>query len=321
MVRGVIQGETMKHKQSKTTDEVPQIFVEKGLLSHRDEMRLSNLVQKGMQASAKLAKQKNTAGNSERLKRDIVRSDNASLVLLERNQGLVGNVVRKYIGLGLSRDDLMQEGQIGLLKAIERYDPKRGTRFSTYAVWWIRQAVGRAVANTGRTIRLPVNLELETAQLRRAKAALMQNLGRDATEAELAKKLQWTIERLRIVNKSDIQIESLDAIIESGNGDNKELTEWVSDKHSVSVEKQVAITQVQDNIESALQTLSHTEAAILRMRFGFASNEMYSLSSISSKFGLSKEGVRQIAVRALGKIRKSNYAEQLREAYQEGVCA
>ncbi len=311
----------MKHKQSKTTDEVPQIFVEKGLLSHRDEMRLSNLVQKGMQASAKLAKQKNTAGNSERLKRDIVRSDNASLVLLERNQGLVGNVVRKYIGLGLSRDDLMQEGQIGLLKAIERYDPKRGTRFSTYAVWWIRQAVGRAVANTGRTIRLPVNLELETAQLRRAKAALMQNLGRDATEAELAKKLQWTIERLRIVNKSDIQIESLDAIIESGNGDNKELTEWVSDKHSVSVEKQVAITQVQDNIESALQTLSHTEAAILRMRFGFASNEMYSLSSISSKFGLSKEGVRQIAVRALGKIRKSNYAEQLREAYQEGVCA
>ena len=311
----------MKHKQSKTTDEVPQIFVEKGLLSHRDEMRLSNLVQKGRQASAKLAKQKNTAGNSERLKRDIVRSDNASLVLLERNQGLVGNVVRKYIGLGLSRDDLMQEGQIGLLKAIERYDPKRGTRFSTYAVWWIRQAVGRAVANTGRTIRLPVNLELETAQLRRAKAALMQNLGRDATEAELAKKLQWTIERLRIVNKSDIQIESLDAIIESGNGDNKELTEWVSDKHSVSVEKQVAITQVQDNIESALQTLSHTEAAILRMRFGFASNEMYSLSSISSKFGLSKEGVRQIAVRALGKIRKSNYAEQLREAYQEGVCA
>lgn len=285
------------------------------LLNHADEIRLAGLVAKGKAASAKLAQGSNSAAAATRLDRDIVSAEYARTELLVRNQGLVGMVARRYFETGLTHEDLMQEGQIGLLKAIDRYDPYLGTRFSTYAVWWIRQSIGRAVVNTGRTIRLPVNLEQKAHQLRRTEMLLAQQLGRKATEAEIAEHLTWTIAQVRnvYIAVSVVDVVSTDEIVGSKSGTGIEFQELLSDGKVAQPEDQVGSDLLKRDIVSALDMLSPQDALILRMRFGFFGNEMYPLSDLSQEFGLSREGVRQAAGRAMEKIRRSRHANRLRE--------
>ncbi|MEY4233874.1 MAG: hypothetical protein RL635_841, partial [Chloroflexota bacterium] len=187
----------------KVYETLPVVAAEtpSNLLSHADEIRLAGLVAAGKVASAKLAKGRKSAALIARLDKEVTLAEYARTELIARNQGLVGKVARRYFETGLTHEDLMQEGQLGLIKAVDRYDPKQGTRFSTYAVWWIRQAIGRAVANTGRTIRLPVNLGHKAMQLRRTEMVLAQQLGRDATEAEVAKQLEWTVAQVRDISE------------------------------------------------------------------------------------------------------------------------
>ena len=283
------------------------------LLSHADEIRLAGLVAKGKEASAKLTKGRKSAAALARVEKDVLVGEYARTELIARNQGLVGKVARRYFDTGLTHEDLMQEGQLGLIKAVDRYDPKQGTRFSTYAVWWIRQAIGRAVANTGRTIRLPVNLGHKAMQLRRTEMVLAQQLGRDATEAEVAKQLEWTVAQVRDISESVVQVHSLEQIVGSKGEADTELQELLPDDKVMRPEEHVGGDLLKEDIASALDMLSPWEASILRMRFGFLDGEIHPLSDLARKFGLSREGMRQVANRAMEKIRQSRHANGLRE--------
>jgi RNA polymerase sigma factor (sigma-70 family) len=283
------------------------------LLSHADEIQLAGLVAKGKAAGAKLKKGSKSAAVVARLEKEVLLAEYARTELIARNQGLVGKVARRYFDTGLTHEDLMQEGQLGLIKAVDRYDPKQGTRFSTYAVWWIRQSIGRAVANTGRTIRLPVNLGHKAMQLRRTEMVLAQQLGRDATEAEVAKQLEWTVAQVRDISESVVQVHSLEQIVGSKGEADTELQELLPDDKVMQPEDQVGGDLLKEDIASALNMLSPWEASILRMRFGFLDGEIHPLSDLARKFGLSREGMRQVANRAMEKIRQSRHANGLRE--------
>lgn len=277
------------------------------LLSHADEIRLAGLVANGKVAGAKLARGINSAAATARLGNDIAVAEYARTELLVRNQGLVGKVARKYFETGLTHEDLMQEGQIGLLKAIDRYDPNRGTRFSTYAVWWIRQAIGRAVANTGRPIRLPVNLEQKVLQLKRAEKQLAQQLGRTATEVEVAEHLSWTVAGVREASTAASigDVGSIDEIVGSKGETGLQLHEVLADGDVAQTEDQVWIKLRNGDIAAALAELSPKEAFILRLRFGFYADQDCALSNLSNILGMSREGVRQAVSRIIEKLRRS----------------
>ena len=283
------------------------------LLSHSDEIRLANVIAKGKAASVKLAKGGASEAHTARLNNDIELAEDARTEFVMRNQGLIGKVARRYFDTGHTHEDLMQEGQIGLLKAIERYDPKIGTRFSTYAVWWIRQAVGRSIANTGNTIRMPVNVSQSAMQLRRTETVLTQELGRNPKQDEVAQRMQWTVAQVRKVTKSMVWVESLDEIISNKMDGAFTLQDKLSDETVAQSEKQTGMSFLKTDIEAAMGVLTTREASLLRMRFGFSGNEICPLSVMSVKFGMSREGIRQAVTRAMRKIKMSPYANGLRE--------
>ncbi len=285
------------------------------LLSHADEIRLAGLVAKGKVAGAKLARGINSAAAAALLNNDIAVAEYARTELLVRNQGLVGNVARRYFETDLTHEDLMQEGQIGLLKAIDRYDPNLGTRFSTYAVWWIRQAIGRAVANTGRPIRLPVNLDQKVLKLKRAQKRLAQQLGRTATEVEVAGHLLWTVAVVREVSRaaSLAEVDSIDEIVGSKGGTGIEFHEVLPDDEVARTEDQVWGTLRNKDIAAALAELSPKEAFILRLRFGFYADQDCALSNLSDILAMSREGVRQAVNRIIEKLQRSPHILRWRE--------
>lgn len=288
------------------------------LLSHSDEIRLANVIAKGRAASVKLAKGGVSESYAARLNNDIELAEDARTEFLMRNQGLVYKVARRYFDTGHTHEDLMQEGQIGLLKAIERYDPKIGTRFSTYAVWWIRQAVGRSIDNTGNTIRMPVNASRCAMQLRRTENVLAQELGRNPKQDEVAQRMQWTVAQVRRVTKSMVWVDSLDEILATKKDGTFTLQDKLSDDTVAQPETQTGVSFLKKDIEAAMGVLTTREASLVRMRFGFSGNELCPLSVMATTFGMSREGIRQAVARAMRKIKMSPYANVLRE-YCGGV--
>ena len=305
----------MQSTKELNVSEMPAISAAGNFLSHTDEIRLAGLIATGKVARVELATGRACAADGARLDKDIGLAQAARTEFLLRNQGLVGMVARRYFETGLTHEDHMQEGQIGLLKAIDRYDPAKGTRFSTFAVWWIWQAIGRAVANTGSTIRLPANVKQKTMQLRRTETALMQQLGRTPNQAEVAQRLGWTVAQVRSVAASVVRVESVEDIAGNKGEPGSAWQPEISDASAAQPENEAGIGFLKKDIAAALDFLTPQEAAIVRMRFGFAGNEMYSLSAVSAQFGMSREGIRQVEARALGKLRKSPYANRLRGCY------
>ena len=285
------------------------------LLSHADEIRLAGLVAKGEVARAKLARGINSAAAVALLSNDLAVAEDARTELLVRNQGLVREVARRYRGTDLTHEDLMQEGQIGLLKAIDRYDPNLGWRFSTYAVWWIRQAIGRAVANTGHPIRLPVNLDQKVLMLKRAQTQLAQQLGRPATEVELAEHLSWTVAVVREVLWAVFvaEVGSIDEIVGSTGGTGIELHELLLDNEVAGTEDQVWGKLRNKDIAAALAELSPKEAFIMRLRFGFYAYQDCALSNLSDILAISREGVRQAVNRIIEILQRSPHLLKWRE--------
>jgi RNA polymerase sigma factor (sigma-70 family) len=209
----------------------------------------------------------------------------------------------------------MQEGQIGLLRAIDRYDPNLGWRFSTYAVWWIRQAIGRAVANTGHPIRPPVNLYQMVLMLKRAQTQLMQQLGRPATEVELAGHLSWTVAVVREVLSAVFvaEVGSIDEIVGSTGGTGIELHELLLDNEVAGTEDQVWGKLRNKDIAAALAELSPKEAFIMRLRFGFYAYQDCALSNLSDILAMSREGVRQAVNRIIEILQRSPHLLKWRE--------
>lgn len=283
------------------------------LLTPAEEIRLADIVAEGRAAQDRLDNGEHTYQQRRELETQICHAKSARDELVLRNQGLIGKVARRYYDTGLTFEDLMQEGQIGLIKAGNRYDPSLGTRFSTYAVWWIRQAIGRAVANTGRTIRLPVNLGQKMMRVRRTETQLSQELGRQATSSEIAHQLNWTLEQVETIHKVMIPVDRLEQIVGSGDEDDTELHELITDEMVQQPEKEVEYSLLAEDVSAALERLTASEASVLSMRYGLVDGEARPLSYLARKYGLSREGMRQVANRALDKIRCSQHAGSLRD--------
>ena len=283
------------------------------LLKVDEEISLAKRILRGKEARLELASLSSRNHSARRRELEVVIEDGrlARDHIIKANTRLVVSIAKRYIGHGVPFLDLIQEGNLGLMKAVEKYDVARGFRFSTYATWWIRQTITRAIADQGRTIRLPVHMTDRIRILNRASHELEQGLGRPPTVFELAseldmlpEKVQWMMEVARVPLSLETPV---------GDEEDSELGMFVEDEISPSPTQAVYQNMLRERVDEVLSTLSPREARILRLRFGLDDNHAYTLEEVGAKFGLTRERIRQIEGKALRRLRHPYRARQLRE--------
>jgi RNA polymerase primary sigma factor len=289
-------------------DRAAQYFQESArhrLLSAGQERELTLAVERGRIAGKRLARSRPTLSETARrqLCRRIEQALTAREELVRSNARLVISVAKRYQNLGLPLMDLIQEGNIGLLRAIDRFEPARGLRLSTYATWWVRQGINRAVANQGRTIRLPAYLQDRVQQLSRAAQTLEQSLGRAPNETELAVRLAVAPADIRSLRAVAVPVVSLDDSLSEA--DDESPLEQLEDTQITPVEELVARHILREAMERALDELPARYALVVRLRYGLNGDQPHSLEDIAQRLSLSRERVRQIEREAFSRLRLS----------------
>ena len=282
------------------------------LLTHSEEIRLAKQVLRG-RAAKKHLKQITRIKKDRRAKweHEIDEGRLAREHLIKANTRLVVSIAKRYLGQGVAFLDLIQEGNIGLMKAVEKYDHTRGFRFSTYATWWIRQTVSRAIADQARTIRLPVYMSDRLRQLYQVARQIEQTNGKQATAQEIAEELKLEPRQVEQMLKASWQPLSLEQPI--GEEEDNDLGSFIEDETTPSPAQTAMQNLLQAKVEEVLATLSPREASVLRLRFGLESGHAHTLKEVGQKFGLTRERIRQIENEALHRLRHPCRARQLRE--------
>ena len=312
----VVTTEAPVERESESFGEALPLYLQEigrvPLLTGPAEVELAMAIEAGNLAAEQLADgSERTDAERAALEDAVARGNFARRRLVESNLRLVVSVARRYMNRGIPLGDLIQEGNIGLMRAVEKFDYRRGFKFSTYATWWIRQAVSRALADHSRTIRVPVHMVETINKYVRVSSALQQELGREPTTDEIARALELPAERVREIVRILPQPISLENPV--GDEQDATLADFVEDENAIDMDDAASRAMLRLQVESVLNTLTPRERRVVELRFGLEGDKLYTLSEIGAELGVTRERIRQIETKALRKLRHPSRSRQLKD--------
>lgn len=300
---------------AKINDPVKMYLKEIGqipLLDPKEEPVIARQIQEGEQAKEDIKNPDLSEEEKKKLAKIIADGEEAKQTLISSNLRLVVSIAKKYVGRGMLFLDLIQEGNCGLIKAVEKFDYTKGFKFSTYATWWIRQSITRAIADQARTIRIPVHMVETINKLTRIQRQLVQDLGRDPMPEEIAEKMEnISAEKVREIQKIALDPVSLETPI--GEEDDSHLGDFIEDKDTLSPDDYTNNQLLKDEINAVLQGLTEREEKVLRLRFGLLDGRTRTLEEVGKEFNVTRERIRQIEAKALRKLKNPNRCKRLRD--------